>query len=50
MSNNDPNKKRVERPDNVIKRIVSPLTSDTKTKISAAIQVVVNKIKEKHLS
>lgn len=49
MSNNDPNKKRVERPDNVIKRIVTPLTNETKAKVSTAIQTVVNKIKEKHL-
>lgn len=49
MSNNNTENARVERPDNIIKKIVSPLTNDTKVKITSAIQTVVNKIKEKHL-
>lgn len=49
MSNNNTENIRVERPDNTIKKIVNPLTNDTKVKITSAIQTVVNKIKEKHL-
>lgn len=41
---------RVERPASTIKSIVNPLTVDTKAKIAAAFQLIVNKIKEKHLS
>jgi len=41
---------RVERPATTIKSIVNPLTVDTKVKIAAAFQLIVNKIKEKHLS
>jgi hypothetical protein len=44
------NNVRVERPANTIKSIISPLTVDTKVKIAAAFQLIVNKIKEKHLS
>jgi hypothetical protein len=49
MSNNNIQNTRVERPDNTIKKIVTPLTNDTKVKTSSALQTVVNKIKEKHL-
>lgn len=45
MSNNV----RIERPPQTIKVVVTPLSSDLKVKINNAIQVVVNKIKEKHL-
>jgi hypothetical protein len=41
---------RVERPATTIKSIVNPLAADTKVKIAAAFQLIVNKIKEKHLS
>jgi hypothetical protein len=44
------NNVRVERPANTLKSIISPLTVDTKVKIAAAFQLIVNKIKEKHLS
>jgi hypothetical protein len=43
------NKTRVERPNNTIKGIVLPLSASLKVKMAAAMQVVVNKIKEKHL-
>lgn len=46
MSNNT----RIERPAQTIKSIVSPLTTETKVKVVAAFQLIVNKIKEKHLS
>jgi hypothetical protein len=42
-------RERIERPAQTIKTIVAPITSNTKLKISTAIQVVVDKIKEKHL-
>lgn len=45
MANN-----RIERPEQVIKKIVKPVSNETKTKIAAAFQSIVNKIKEKHLS
>lgn len=41
---------RIERPAQTIKTNITPLSSDLKAKIAAAFQVVVNKIKEKHLS
>jgi hypothetical protein len=41
---------REERPTTVIKAVISPLSTDLKTKISTAFQEVVTKIKEKHLS
>jgi hypothetical protein len=40
---------RVERPTTVIKNLIAPITSDKKVKIAAAIQEIVNRIKEKHL-
>lgn len=40
---------KIERPLTVIKVVVAPITSELKTKVSTAIQSVVNKIKEKHL-
>jgi hypothetical protein len=45
-----PQNNRVERPSQTIKSIITPLSSDLKVKIANAFQVVVNKIKEKHLS
>jgi hypothetical protein len=44
------NNVRVERPAQTIKSIISPLTTETKVKVAAAFQLIVNKIKEKHLS
>jgi hypothetical protein len=41
---------REERPSTVIKAKVGPLSTDLKTKISAAFQAVVNAIKDKHLN
>jgi hypothetical protein len=41
---------KIERPQTVIKVVVTPITTELKSKISTAIQSVVNKIKEKHLS
>ena len=41
---------REERPATVIKAIVSPISTDLKTKISTAFQAVVTAIKDKHLS
>lgn len=44
------NNVRIERPNTVIKVSVSEVNSATKVKVASAIQAVVNKIKEKHLS
>jgi hypothetical protein len=44
------NNVRIERPAQTIKAIISPLTTETKVKVAAAFQLIVNKIKEKHLS
>ncbi len=44
------NNVRVERPAQTIKSIISPLSADVKIKAAAAFQLIVNKIKEKHLS
>jgi hypothetical protein len=41
---------REERPSTVIKAKVGSLSSDLKTKISAAFQAVVTAIKDKHLN
>lgn len=41
---------RVERPAQIIKAVISPLSSDLKVKMATAIQSVVNAIKAKHLS
>lgn len=41
---------RIERPAQVIKSEIKPLSTDLKTKIALAFQEVVNRIKEKHLS
>lgn len=40
---------KIERPQTVIKVVVAPLNSNVKTKVSTAIQSVVNAIKQKHL-
>lgn len=42
--------KKIERPTTVIKSTIAPITTELKVKISSAFQVVINKIKEKHLS
>ena len=41
---------RAERPSQVIKSNLTPLSGDLKAKLSSAIQTVVTKIKEKHMS
>lgn len=41
---------KIERPQAIIKVLVVPITSELKTKTSAALQAFVNKVKEKHLS
>jgi hypothetical protein len=41
---------RIERPTTVIKALIAPIPSETKTKIATAVQEVVNRIKNKHLS
>ncbi len=42
-------KERIERPAQIIKTIISPLSSDLKSKVATAFQAVVNEIKTKHL-
>jgi len=39
-----------KRPNTVIKSELAPLTTELKVKVKAAVQMVVNKIKEKHLN
>ena len=41
---------RIERPSTVIKPLIASIPSNTKVKIAAAVQEIVNKIKIKHLS
>jgi hypothetical protein len=41
---------KIERPQTVIKVIVAPIATELKTKVSTAIQSVVDRIKVKHLS
>lgn len=41
---------RTERPIQTIKPSIVTLSNDTKVKVSTAIQTVVNKIKDRHLS
>lgn len=40
---------RIERPAQIIKPIIAPLSSDLKSKVATAFQAVVNEIKTKHL-
>lgn len=42
--------KRVERPLQVLKARISPISAATKEKTKAAFQEVINRIKVKHLS
>ena len=42
--------KKIERPTTVIKSTIAPISNELKTKLVTAFQVVINKIKEKHLS
>lgn len=39
-----------KRPQSVIKPIIAPISTDTKTKVATAIQSVVSAIKAKHLA
>ena len=41
---------RIERPQTVIKPLINAISSNTKTKIAAAVQEFVNRIKDKHLN
>lgn len=41
---------KVTRPNTVIKSSITPLSTELKSKTSLAIQMVANKIKEKHLN
>ncbi len=43
------NKERIERPAQVIKPVIAPISNEVKTKVSLAFQEVVNAIKNKHL-
>jgi len=40
----------IKRPNTVIKSELAPLTTELKVKVKDAVQMVVNKIKEKHLN
>jgi hypothetical protein len=42
-------KQRVQRPAQVIKAVIAPLSSNLKSKIATAFQTVVNEVKNKHL-
>lgn len=41
---------RIHRPIQTVKPSIVALSNDTKVKVRAAIQTVVNKIKDRHLS
>jgi len=41
---------KIERPQTVIKVTIAPIATEIKTKVSTAIQSVVDRIKAKHLS
>jgi hypothetical protein len=41
---------RIERPQTVIKVLVSPISVELKAKLSSAVQSFVNRVKDKHLS
>lgn len=43
-------KERIERPAQIVKVVVNPISSDLKTKTANAFQAFVNAIKAKHLS
>ncbi len=47
--NNMAQKERIERPAQVIKPVIAPISNEVKTKVSLALQEVVNAIKNKHL-
>ncbi len=47
--NNMAQKERIERPAQVIKPVIAPISNEVKTKVSLAFQEVVNAIKNKHL-
>ena len=42
--------KRIERPSQIIKVDIKPISNELKTKIATGFQTIVSKIKEKHLS
>lgn len=39
----------IQRPTTVIKTLVAPISSEVKSKVAAAIETIVTKIKDKHL-
>jgi hypothetical protein len=41
---------KIERPQNVIKVVITPIAPELKTKTSLAMKAVVDRIKAKHLS
>lgn len=41
---------KIERPNQTITSLISPLTTEVKTKVAGAVLEVVNRIKAKHLS
>jgi hypothetical protein len=43
-------KQRIERPAQLVKTNITPISAELKSKIATAFQEVVTKIKEKHLS
>lgn len=43
-------KTKVERPAQILKAVIAPITTDTKEKIATAFQSLVTTIKAKHLS
>lgn len=38
-----------QRPNTVIKSTIAPITNEVKVKVSNAFQILISKIKEKHL-
>jgi hypothetical protein len=43
-------KPKIERPNQTITSLITPLTTEVKTKVAGAVLEVVNRIKAKHLS
>ena len=43
-------KVRIERPSQVIKPVIAPISTNIKAKVATAFQSFVNALKEKHLS
>ena len=43
-------KKKIERPNQTITSLITPTTTELKSKVAGAVAEVVNRIKAKHLS